>query len=118
MNGPIEAGGCDEERSWNDDPAFVGEGILDGKSDKEGGGDDGDLGDLDADIESEKAGGEGCGREVKILEGAGEAEAVDEAKKEHENEAPSSWARVEKVFDGNGGDTEGDDRFYNRRTDF
>lgn len=118
MSGPVKACGSDEERTRDDNPASVGEGILDRKSDKEGGGDDGDLGGLDAEIKSEKTGGEGSGGELQILESAGEAEAVDEAEKEHEDETPSGWARVEKVFDGNGGNAESDDRFDDRGTDF
>lgn len=118
MNGPEKASGSDENRSWNDNPASVGEGILDRKSDKEGGGDDGDLGGLDAEIKSEKTGGEGGGGELQFLESAGEAEAVNEAEKEHEGETPSGWARVEKVFDGDGGNAESDDGFDDRRADF
>lgn len=91
---------------------------MDGKSDKEGGGDDGDLGGLDAEIKSEKTGGEGGGGELQFLESAGEAEAVNEAEKEHEGETPSGWARVEKVFDGDGGNAESDDGFDDRRADF
>lgn len=105
-----EAGEADEDGAY---PLHPHEAVPEPSKTGEGDGEEGDLAELDAEVEAEEGAGEFFGLVLgqDAGEGAGEAEAVDEAEGADEDEAAFAEFLDAEVLDADPGDAGGDKDF-------
>ena len=103
--GPEEAGDGDQGGGRDDDPAAVLFLVLDPEGGGDSEADDGELAEFDPEVEAEEGTDDGAGGDAFVDEALGEAEAVDQAEDEDQEDAELTVGRAEDVFQGDEEDT-------------